>query len=84
MFRKLTIVPLLLFLGFATGAQAQDPAGNNQADDLTAPGRALEEIVVTAQKRPEGLIDVPISIVVTSGEKIKDANIYRIEDLQNY
>ena len=84
MFRKLILVPSLLCLGFAAGAQAQDSDSDDQASDAAATGRVLEEIVVTAQKREEGLADVPISIVVTSGEKIKEAGIYRIEDLQNY
>ncbi len=84
MFRKLILVPSLLCLGFAAVAQAQDSDSDNQASDAAATGRVLEEIVVTAQKREEGLTDVPISIVVTSGEKIKEAGIYKIEDLQNY
>jgi len=45
---------------------------------------ALEEIVVTAQKREESLQDVPISISVVSGEVIRDAGIDNIEDLQAY
>ncbi|MCH8220582.1 MAG: TonB-dependent receptor [Proteobacteria bacterium] len=84
MFRKLIFVPAVLCLGFAAGAQAQDADSDDQASDAAATGRVLEEIVVTAQKREEGLTDVPISIVVTSGEKIRQAGIYRIEDLQNY
>ena len=84
MFRKLILVPSLLCLGFAAGAQAQDSDRDAQASDAAATGRVLEEIVVTAQKCDEGLKAVPISIVVTSGEKIKEAGIYRIEDLQNY
>ena len=43
---------------------------------------ALEEIVVTAQKRTETLQDVPISIVALSGETVRDLNIYKMEDLQ--
>lgn len=38
----------------------------------TAEGLVLEEVIVTAQKRAEGLQDVPISINATSGEKIDD------------
>ena len=32
----------------------------------------LEEVVVTAQKRTESLMDVPISVSAMSGEKIND------------
>ncbi len=45
---------------------------------------ALEEIVVTAQKREQSLQDVPISISVVSGEVIREAGIDNIEDLQAY
>ncbi|MEQ9021283.1 MAG: TonB-dependent receptor, partial [Pseudomonadales bacterium] len=44
----------------------------------------LEEIIVTAQKRVQSLQDVPISVNVLAGEKIGDAGISKIEDLQAY
>ncbi len=44
----------------------------------------LEEVTVTAQKREESLMDVPISISAVNGEKIKDANIQRFEELTAY
>ena len=42
---------------------------------VTAFGQALEEVVVTAQKRTESLQDVPISVTAISGELIQDSNI---------
>jgi iron complex outermembrane recepter protein len=45
---------------------------------------ALEEIVVTAQKRAESLQDVPISVSALSGDKIADAGIQRFEDAATY
>ena len=44
----------------------------------------LEEVIVTAQKREQDLQDVPISVVVISGEQINNANLVTIEDLQSY
>lgn len=44
----------------------------------------LEEIIVTAQRRVQSLQDVPISVNVLGGEKIGDAGISKIEDLQAY
>ena len=34
--------------------------------------QALEEVIVTAQKRAENLQDVPISVSTMSGEKIQE------------
>ena len=44
----------------------------------------LEEIVVTAQKKEQGLSEVPISIQVLSGEKIDTLGITSLEDLQTH
>lgn len=44
----------------------------------------LEEIIVTAQKRAESLQDVSVSVNAMSGEKIGEAGINKIEDIQAY
>jgi iron complex outermembrane receptor protein len=49
------------------------------ADASSAP--ALEEIIVTAQKRSENLQDVPISVVAINAQQIKDAGITDIRNL---
>ena len=41
----------------------------------------LEETVVTAQKREESVQEVPISVFVTSGEKLDDFSINSLEEL---
>ena len=51
---------------------------------VTAFGQALEEVVVTAQKRTESLQDVPISVVAISGEQIQDASIRSFGELGAY
>src|SRR5690606_1955000 len=43
--------------------------------------RALEEIVVTAQKREQNLQDVPISIQAFSEDMLKNAGVHKVEDL---
>jgi outer membrane receptor protein involved in Fe transport len=54
-------------------------AGAWAADASSAP--ALDEIIVTAQKRSENLQDVPISVVAISAQQIKDAGITDIRNL---
>lgn len=49
------------------------------ADVSTAP--ALEEIIVTAQKRSENLQDVPISVVAINAEQLQQAGITNIRSL---
>ena len=44
----------------------------------------LEEIIVTAQKRAESLQDVSVSVSAMTGEKIGEAGINKIEDIQAY
>jgi iron complex outermembrane receptor protein len=61
-------------LAFATSpAFAQAPVPRAGAD---------EEIIVTAQKRAERLIDVPISVTAVGGEALEDQNLTAATDLQ--
>ncbi len=69
-----TLIAALLWAGATTGATAHESL------DVTA----LEEIVVTAQKRTESLQDVPLAVSALSGGKLADAGLRRIEDLKNY
>lgn len=43
----------------------------------------IEEIFVTAQKREEGLQDVPIAMSVVSGDQIAEMSIRNLEELSN-
>ena len=43
--------------------------------------RALEEITVTAQRRSESVLDVPISIDVKTAENLQNAGISNIQDV---
>lgn len=44
---------------------------------------ALEEIVVTAQKRSESINDVGLSIAAVSGEKLKDQKLTSLEEISS-
>ncbi len=60
-------------------ALATMPLAAAQAQDDS---RALEEIVVTAAYREQGLQDVPVSISAVTGETMAQAAIQKAEDIQ--
>jgi iron complex outermembrane receptor protein len=49
-----------------------------------AVAQALEEILVTAQRRVESLSDVPISVSAMTGTKLNESGIQRPEDFSMY
>ena len=57
----------------AQSAAAPEPAANRPAGDQA-------EIIITAQKRSERLIDVPQSVSVISGESLENAHAQRLSD----
>lgn len=48
------------------------------------PTRVLEEIVVTAQKRSQSLLEVPVSVSVISGDFVSDAGLRELADVAAY
>jgi iron complex outermembrane receptor protein len=50
----------------------------------SALGQVLEEVIVTATKRSESLMDVPLAISAVSGQLIREANLDDIKDLISY
>lgn len=63
----------LLAIGAAGTALASAPGAAQTA--ASEAGESDSEIIVTAQKRAERLIDVPLSIIARSGEELKNAGI---------
>lgn len=59
-----TAVAGILFVADSQLAAAQ------QADEQPGDGLALEEVTVTAQRRVESVIDVPVSMTVLNGEQL--------------
>jgi iron complex outermembrane recepter protein len=56
-------------------ASITEPTGSSQAP------LKLEEVLVTAQKRQERLIDVPISIVALTSEELRQRRVASMDDL---
>lgn len=65
------VAPLVLAIGLCANSSV-----------YAAP--ALEEVLVTATLRTESLQDVPVSVNAMAGEKMQEAGIDKIEDLQAY
>ena len=53
------------------------------ATGATDRGAAVDELVVTAQKRAERSIDVPMSIVAVTGQSLMESQATTLQDLQN-
>ncbi len=67
-------------------ANAQDePADPKPPGTPTSErARVIEEIVVTAQKKEEGIQDVPISITALTGEFLADAGVDDVHELTEF
>ncbi len=65
-------VPLLLVTPTALQAQTTQ---------VEAPADTLQEVVVTAQRREEAAVDVPITIAAISAEQLSTANVQNLSDI---
>ena len=66
-------------------ASAADPAADESAEPAApARGGNVEEIVVTAEKRAERLVDVGLNVSSISREDVKNQRIEQIRDLAGY
>jgi iron complex outermembrane receptor protein len=77
---------LVLNLAAATGAIAQDTsdaaAPAAQAARPVAKDEAIQEVVVTSQRRAMKVQDIPIAATVMTGDQLKDKAVVRMADLQ--
>ena len=71
------VVGFFVGTGAAQQAEAQDTAGEGGQ----AQARVLEEVVVTARKREESLIDVPVAISAFTEAALLDAGIDEMGDV---
>jgi outer membrane receptor protein involved in Fe transport len=74
-YRKLFLLPTFFIF---SGLYVQDIVAQESSDTR------LEEIVVTAQKKEQGLSEVPISIQVLSSERITDMGVSSWEEIAQY
>jgi iron complex outermembrane receptor protein len=73
--RAISLGAAALFSGYVLAAETESDSGE------TRPGAVLEEIVVTAEKRAEGLQNIPIAITAISGATLEKAGAREVGDL---
>jgi iron complex outermembrane receptor protein len=78
----LTAVVPMTFLAGTAHAQAALPASAAPAQVSPAASAALQEVIVTAQKRSENIQSVPISVTAVSAEAISQMHATDLQDLQ--
>ncbi|MEO8455959.1 MAG: TonB-dependent receptor [Sphingomicrobium sp.] len=66
-------------------ARAQEAPGlrSTQADEAL-PDRGLEDIIITARRRPEPLQRTPVSVVTMSKEDLESRSVTNLRSLQNF
>lgn len=75
---RTSIFVTTLMLGTSALAQEAALPAQEQADSASAQGN---DIIVTAQKRQQRLIDVPISIIAKSGTELQNAGLNDFNDI---
>src|SRR5712672_2154947 len=78
----LTAVVPMTFLAGTAHAQAALPTSAAPAQVSPAASAALQEVLVTAQKRSENIQSVPISVTAVSAEAISQQHATDLQDLQ--
>lgn len=73
----LVAAPVVAVLAFAAGS----PALAQQTADVEADFAVLEEVVVTARKTSEQLLDVPLAITAFTAEAIESRGIANLDDV---
>ena len=82
MLKRALTVALMSSVGWSISAHAQsDTSGPSQSATADESAQA-EEIIVTAQRRSERLVDVPLSITVATGEQLAAQGVFSPGDLE--
>jgi iron complex outermembrane recepter protein len=74
-----------LTLAFCSTASAQDTVSTaSEEQSKSSPRDGLEEIVVTARKRSENLLDVPVAVSAVSSSEIAATGVKNIAEIANF
>ena len=80
--RFLVIVPIALMPLMAAAQTSEEESPPQAATEEEKP-TFTGEIIVEAQKRPEPLVDVPISITSTASDELEKLAVFGLFDLEN-
>lgn len=64
------------------GVLAPASVAQAQAPQQVAPPAASDEVVVTAQRRAQSILDVPVAVSAYDGEQLQQAQVQNLQDLQ--
>jgi iron complex outermembrane recepter protein len=76
----LALMSSMLATAMSTKAEAQSTSATAAGVEAPASGAALQEVVVTAQKRTERLQDVPVPVTAITADSLVSSGQVRIED----
>ncbi|WP_186453876.1 TonB-dependent receptor [Denitratisoma sp. DHT3] len=84
-FHQLTLVTTLAaaLAGMGVTAHAQSAGAKKAADSSGAAPMALEEVIVTAEKREQSLQKVPIAVSAISSRELETLRISNVMDMSN-
>ena len=67
-----------------TTAQAQESPDRPADTAIASPAQPLDEIVVTARRRPESLQSVPVSVIALSAKELESRSVTNLRSLQRF
>lgn len=82
LFTRKNLIPAALMA--AAGSIAASGASAQEQSDTTGAERILEELVVTARRREEGLQSAPIAISAFSGDSLDYRGVTRLDEIVSF
>lgn len=79
---KLALIASVSVLAIGAASSQESTQQTDVANEESAQPRVLDQVIVRAQRRDERLVDVPISVSVSTGEQLKQSGISSSADLK--
>ena len=79
---KLALVASVSVLAIGAASSQESTQRTDVANEESSQPRILDQVIVRAQRRDERLVDVPVSVSVSTGEQLKQSGISSSADLK--